>query len=174
MEEGSADINKHTKGKNNIMVLQRWQTVFLFIAFGCMLAFTACSLGQWQLPDYALDFHTWGISTEGELTGNAQPFSQGTIYLAVISGLSALLSLIDIFLYRNLSLQKRVCAVSLLMVIFTVCDAAIIGYNAIENASVSWSSIAFAPFISIVALILAWRGINSDHKKIRNADRLWS
>lgn len=157
-----------------IMVIQRWQTVFLFIAFGCMLAFTICSLGQWQLTDYTLNFHTWGISSEGELTGSAKPFFQGTAYLTCISALAALLSLIDIFLYRNLPQQKRVCAVALLMTIATACQAAYLGYTAIEGAAVSWSSLAFAPFIAAAAQILAWRGINSDHKKIRNADRLWS
>ena len=156
------------------MVIQRWQTVFLIIAFGCMLAFTICSLGQWQLADYSLNFNSWGISSEGELTGNAQPFFQGTIYLACISALSSLLSLIDVFLYRNLPLQKRVCAVALLLVAVTGVCAAVIGYTAIDGAHVSWSSLALAPIISVVALILAWRGIKSDHKKIRNADRLWS
>lgn len=156
------------------MIIQRWQTLFLIIAFGCMLAFTCCSLGQWQLEAYTLDFRSWGISSEGELTDGVKPFCQGTIYLACISGLAALLSLIDIFLYRNLPLQKRVCAVALLVTIATGATAALVGYTAIEGAVVSWSSLAFAPFIAIVALILAWRGINADHKKIRNADHLWS
>lgn len=156
------------------MVIQRWQTIFLIIAAGCMLAFTLCSLGQWQLPDYSLTFHTWGISSEGVATDGAKSFYQGTFYILCISALSALLSLIDIFLYRDLKLQKRVCAVALLVTIATTAQVAYIGYTAIENATISWSSLAFAPFISIVAQLLAWRGINSDHKKIRNADRLWS
>lgn len=158
----------------DIMVIQRWQTVFLIIAFGCMLAFTLCSLGQWQLQDYTLNFHTWAISTEGELTGQATPFYQGTIYLTIISSLSALLAFIDIFMYRNLPAQKRICAVTLLVTIAAAATAALIGFTAIEGASVSWSSLAFAPFVAVVALILAWRGISSDHRKIRNADRLWS
>lgn len=158
----------------NIMVIQRWQTVFLVIAFGCMLVFTLCSLGQWQLQDYTLNFHTWAISSEGELTDRATPFYQGTIYLTIISSLSALLALIDIFMYRNLPAQKRICAVTLLVTIAAAATAALIGFTAIEGASVSWSSLAFAPFVAVAALILAWRGISSDHRKIRNADRLWS
>ena len=74
----------------------------------------------------------------------------------------------------NLPLQKRVCLVTLLLTIFTAADAAMLGYTAFQGVAVSWSSLAFAPFITIVALILAWRGINADHKKIKNADRLWS
>lgn len=156
------------------MVIQRWQTVFLIIAFGSMLVFTLCSLGQWQLPAYTLDFHTWGISSEGEPTGGATPFGLSTIYLACISGLSALLPLIDVFLYRNLPCQKRVCAVALLITVATAAQAAVLGYTAIDGACVSWSSSAFAPFIAIVALILAWRGISSDHRKIRGANNFWS
>lgn len=156
------------------MVIQRWQTVFLVIAFGCMLAFTLCSLGQWQLQDFTYNFNTWSISPEGQAADGAHPETIWTIYLACIAGLSALLPLLDIFMYRNLPLQKRVCAVALLTTIATACTAALLGYTAFDGAAVSWSSLAFAPFISIVALILAWRGINSDHKKIRNADRLWS
>lgn len=156
------------------MVIQRWQTVFLIIAFGCMLAFTLCSLGQWQLPDFTYNFMSWGIFPEGEKTGIVKPQPIYTIYLSCISGLAALLALIDIFLYRNLPLQKRVCLVTLLLTIFTAADAAMLGYTAFQGVAVSWSSLAFAPFITIVALILAWRGINADHKKIKNADRLWS
>lgn len=156
------------------MVIQRWQTVFLVIAFGCMLAFTLCSLGQWQLPDFTYDFHTWCISPEGKSTDGAVPPTIWTIYLACVSGLSALLPLIDIFMYRNLPQQKRVCAVSLLLTVATAFTAALLGYTAFEGAVVSWSSLAFAPFIAMAALILAWRGIGADHMKLRNADRLWS
>lgn len=156
------------------MVIQRWQTVFLVIAFGCMLAFTLCSLGQWQLQDFTYNFHTWSISLEGQAADGAQHETIWTIYLASISGLSALLPLLNIFMYRNLLRQKRVCVVTLLITIATVCACALLGYTAFDGVCVSWSLPAFAPFISIVALIFAWRGINSDYKKISNANRLWA
>lgn len=154
------------------MVIQRWQTIFLLIASVMMGVFTFGSLGQFQLADYSLNFHTWGISSEGIPTDGSQPFCMGTIYLAIISGFSCLLPLISIFLYRNLKLQKQVCAISALFVIATGFTAATLGYSAIDNATVSWSSIAFAPFIAITACVIAYRGIASDKRKIENADRI--
>ena len=62
----------------------------------------------------------------------------------------------------------------LLLTVATAFTAALLGYTAFEDAVVSWSSLAFAPFIAMAALILAWRGIGADHRKLRNADRLWS
>ncbi len=155
------------------MVIQRWQSVFLLIAAVMMALFSFCSLGQFQLADYTLDFRSWGIFSEGIPTDGTTSFYQPTIYLCSISWLCTLICLIDIFLYRNLILQKRICAVATLLIIGTGFTAALLGYNCIEGASVRWSSIAFAPFIALAGTILAWRGIKADYKKIKSADRFW-
>lgn len=154
------------------MVIQRWQTIFLLIAATMMGIFTLSSLGQYQLTDYTLNFSTWGISSEGVPTDGSEPFRLPLAYLGVISALGCILPAIDIFLFKNLKLQKQVCAVSTLVIIAAGCTAAIVGYTAIEGASVSWSSAAFAPFIALVGCIAAYRGIAADKKKIESADRI--
>lgn len=154
------------------MVIQRWQTLFLLIASIMMACFTFTSLGQFQLADYTLNFTTWSISSEGVPTDGSTRFYQPVMYLCIISCLSLLLPLIDIFLYKNLRLQKQVCAVSVLVTIACGFTAALLGYTAIDGASVSWSSIAFAPFIALVAEIIAYRGISSDKRKIESSDRI--
>lgn len=154
------------------MVIQRWQTIFLLIAGVMMGLFTFSPLGQFQLADYSLVMHSWAIQSEGVLTDGASSFNLPVIYLAIVSGMAAILSLIDIFLYRNLKLQKQVCAVSILVIIASIFTAATLGYTAIDGASISWSSAAFAPFIALVGAIAAYRGISGDKKKIERADRI--
>lgn len=154
------------------MVIQRWQSVLLLIAAVLMGLFTFSSLGQFQLPDYTLDFTTMGISSEGIADDGAKNVSVPTLYLFVVSALSSLLLLIDIFLFKNLRLQKRVCAVAILTTLATIVQGAVLGYTAVESAVCSWSSIVIAPFIAVIAAWLAYRFISSDQAKLRSVDRL--
>lgn len=154
------------------MIIQRWQSVLLFISFVMMLIFSLCSLGQFQLQDYTLDFVSWGIYSEGVPTDGASAFSMPTVYLCVISLLSSILFLIDIFLYRNFRLQKRVLLISMLVAFFAIVQTTVVGYTAIENASPQWSSIVISPFIALTSGIMAFRLIKKDHARLKSYDRL--
>lgn len=154
------------------MVIQRWQSVLLLIAAVMMGIFSFGSLGQFQLQEYTLNFSSWGIYSEGVPTDGAQAVSVPTIYLTTISVLSALLFLIDIFLFKKLSLQKKVCYIALLTTCATIIQTAILGYTAIEGASVSWSSLICSPFIALIAGYFAVRLIISDHNKLKSIDRI--
>ena len=154
------------------MVIQRWQSVLLLIAAVMMGFFSANSLGQFQLTDYTLDFLPWGIFSEGSPTDGASTVYIPTPYVVIISALSAILFFIDIFLFRNLSLQKKVCAVSVLITIASMITVAIIGYSAIDNATVSWSSMTITPFVALASGFLAIRFISSDQTKLKSIDRI--
>lgn len=154
------------------MVIQRWQSVLLLIAAVMMGIFSCGSLGQFQLTDYTLQFFPWGIFSEGVPTDGARNISIPTIYLEIISVLSALLFFIDIFLYKKLSLQKKVCLVAILTTAATIATGAIIGYTAVDGAVCSWSSLVISPFVALIGGWLAVRFISSDQAKLRSADRL--
>lgn len=154
------------------MVIQRWQSVLLLISAVMMGIFSFSSIGQFQLHDYSLNFCTWGIYTEGQADDGNVNTHISTIYFLIISLLSLILYLIDIFLYKNLSLQKKVCSVAILTTIATISTGCVIGYTAVENGCPSWSSIVIAPFIAVFSGILAYRFISSDDRKLKSADRL--
>lgn len=155
------------------MVIQRWQTLLLLLTAGLMACFTFLSLGQVQTADYTFSFTTLGFCYEGEATGGAPTgYLIHTWYFFIISLMSIILPLIDIFLFKNLRLQKRVCLVSLIFIIATMATGASLGYGCIEGGSIGWSEIVLAPFIAIVTTVLAWYCMQRDHKLLQSADRL--
>lgn len=151
------------------MVLQRWQNLMLLIASVMMWLFTFLSLGQYQGATQTVNFTTMGMVVEG--TGAS--FMQ-TIYLFIVSCLSALLPLIALFKFKNLKAQRTISRISLLLVLATMVCAWAIAQSADVAGSqgISWSSIVIAPFIAIVALIIAGRCIGGDIKKLSSYDRL--
>lgn len=155
------------------MVIQRWQSVLLLITAIVMACFTFCSLGQVQLEDYSLNFTTLGFSIEGESTeGGASGYVLYSWPMFIVSLLSAILPLINIFLYKNLSLQKMICLIEVLFILAVVGIGCIYGYNSFAPHYVSWSSLIVAPLLAFLADVYAYNRIESDRRKLRDADRL--
>ncbi|MDE6554209.1 MAG: DUF4293 domain-containing protein [Muribaculaceae bacterium] len=156
------------------MVIQRWQSVMLLIAGVMMGIFSFCSLGQIQAEAYTFNVTALGISREGIATAADEATGISTIVLFILSLLSALLPLIDIFCFGNMRLQKKVALVSGLFAAVAGVIAAFTasGFASDFNSTVSWSVFISAPAIALIADILAFRLITSDQKKLRAADRL--
>lgn len=155
------------------MVIQRWQSVLLLCAAVLMGCFTFASLGQLQCPDFTLNFTTMGFIYEEEPTsGGFSGTYMSTWYLFAVSLTAVLLPLINIVLYKNLRLQKRVCLVEIILIVAAAVQAAVLGYTAVEGVKVDWSVIAWCPLIALFADILAYNRIESDRRKLAAADRI--
>lgn len=155
------------------MVIQRWQSVLLLIAGLLMGAFTFLSLGQIQLPEYTLNFTTLGFYIEGEAAkGAATGFVARTWIFFIISLLSAIIPLVDIFLYRNLRLQKNLCLMEILFLLAVVAVGCAYGYNTIPGGEIGWSSLIIAPLLAFISVVAAYYRISSDQKLLRAADRI--
>lgn len=155
------------------MVIQRWQSILLLAACVMMACFTFCQLGQVQTTDYSFSFTSLGFKYLGEPTGGAPTgMYMNSWYFFTLSITTSLLYLIDIFLYGNLSLQKKVCVVAIMMTIASASVAACLGYTAIDNCSISWTALCLSPFIAVSGGILAWNRITSDQNKLKAVDRI--
>jgi len=137
---------------------------------GC---FTFMSLGQVQLANYTLNFTTRGfiyeeIATDGAPSG----YMMRTVLFFIISVASFVLPLINIFLFKRLGLQKRLCLIEVLLLIAVISVGAMYGYTGIDGGTVSWSSLVCAPFLALIADIMAFNRICADDRKLRAADRL--
>lgn len=155
------------------MVIQRWQSVLLLAAVVMMCCFTFFSLGQVTTTDFTFNFTTAGFTYEGE----SQDYAPSEVFLSTwyffaLTLTTALLLLIDIFLYRNLPLQKKICWVCILMIIGSIAVGATLGYTAIEGGSISWSAQICSPLIALIATLMALGRIQSDHNKLRAVDRI--
>lgn len=155
------------------MVIQRWQSVLLLICGVVMILFSCLSLGQMSLPTMELNFSALGFEIEGEATGGAHTgWLLQTLPLLLMAIMTAVVPLINIFLFKNFKLQKTLCVIEILFLLVVIAISVIYGYYAIDGGEVSWSSIAFAPFVALVADFMAYRLIISDYNKIKSVDRI--
>lgn len=155
------------------MVIQRWQSVLLLITVALMACFSFLSLGQVQTLDFTYNFTCIGFSIEGQPTdGSPHGFQVYTWFLFIVAVMSAILPFIDIFLYRNLPLQKRICLIEILFIVSAICIAGWEGYRGMPGYEVQWSSLALAPFLALILTVMSWSLINRDHRLIKSVDRI--
>ncbi len=155
------------------MVIQRWQSLLLLVAAVMMILFTFCSLGQVSTTDFTYNFTSMGFSYVGEATDGAPTgVYETTWYFFVLSLTSALLLLIDIFLYGNLPLQKKVACIGIMFIVACSVIGWTVGSRAIAGGTMQWSPIRICPLIALISTLFALNRIQSDHNKLRSADRI--
>ncbi len=145
-------------------MIQRIQSVFLLLA-------GLAGLGLLRLP-FASTAQTIPASSlfqDSLYTIQDHPALMG-LFLA-----GAALALIAIFLFKNRKLQGNLARISfiailigfILAIVFFMNDVAYQGAAEFED-----DYGIFLPFVSLIFLILAMRGINKDEKMVRSMDRL--
>lgn len=137
-----------------------------------MACFSFLSIGQVQLPDASLDFTTMGFAVEGESTGGPVGEMETTWSFFILSLMSAVVPFVAIFLFKNLKLQMTLCLVEVLFLVAVIADACYIGYCSFPGYAPGWSTLALAPFLSIILCLMAWRRIRKDRNLLRSADRI--
>lgn len=146
------------------MVLQRWQSVYLLIA--------AIALGLATfLPVFdivTLDKSLLPI----ELSSLESAAIPGGYAYFILLALSALLSLITIFKYKNLKLQKSLCSVNMLLIIAAYITIAVCANFTDGIQIVRWQMASLLPAFALVCTFLAKSRIIHDDKLIHAADRL--
>lgn len=155
------------------MVIQRWQSVLLLVAGVIMGVFAFSSLGQVQLPNMSLNFTVLGFEVEGIATNGAPAgYLFNTWPLLILTALSTILPLVNIFLYRNMRLQKKICLLEILFLLAVIAVAICYGYYSIQGGECSWSSVAMCPFLSLIATYMAVGRIKKDEKLLRSTERI--
>lgn len=156
------------------MVIQRWQSVLLLVTVALMACFSFLSLGQIQTADYTYNFSCLGFYIEGEPAAPGVPhgFQVYTWFLFIVAVMGAVIPFVNIFLYRNLPLQKRMCLIEILFILSAICIAGWEGYRGIPGYECSWSTLAIAPFLALILSVMTWGLINKDHKLIKSVDRI--
>lgn len=102
--------------------------------------------------------------------------------LVAVAALTAIVTLVCIFLFKNRVRQMRVVAVAFLLAVvyvFLLFFWAVDAYGKTvmramqgTDLQVSWMVGAYAPIVALVFFVLAHRGIKKDEAKVRAADRL--
>jgi len=159
--------------KSSIMI-QRIQTVYLFIAAVAMGATYFLPLASVYGQNDILHFYTYKIMSDVPDSVSAFPdyFLWPLLTLAI---LIFILSVVAIFLYKNRRRQLNMVRFAIIAVILMI--ALFFFYyekelGAAAAGVVGYETGAYMPVVSFVFLILAYRGIVHDEKLIRSADRL--
>lgn len=133
------------------MVIQRWQSVFLFL--GAILAAFIC-------------FVPWA-SIEGETVNLASNTIALTINLLV-----AVLFIRAIFLYRNMRRQKTITLIGNVLLTINNIAAVCITYIGEPAGQLNWMG-GFLLFIgALLCGCFAYNRISVDEKLLKSADRL--
>lgn len=137
------------------MVIQRWQTVFLILAVICMALASFLSLGNGTLP--CLD--------QGSLC--ALDFMP----LFIVNMLVIALLFTDIFLFRNLGLQKKVALISILLESISIIITGILMIPSMDYIhEMSWT--ATLPSVALILTILARSRMAADERLLKSYDRI--
>ena len=159
-------------------MIQRIQSLYLFLATVLVVVCMASCIGYFFADD-------------GEKVGKLFnlgcwcPFDNGGYFLSsrggswalfVILLIEATLSLLNIFLFKYRALQMRICSFCMILLIGWY---AVYGFFAWYFLDAFQSEVSFKvtvwaslPFVSLILLYLAFRGILKDEKLVRSLDRL--
>lgn len=154
------------------MVIQRWQSVLLFIAAAVMACFTFIPFGTVTTEDYTLNLTGLGFYQEGIPTDGDSPIVIHTWYFFMMLITTIVILLIDIFLYKNLRLQQRVCLVGILFIVASGSVGGLLGFCAIEGGWIWWKTTIICPFIALFSAIFAYYRMSQDYALLRASDRI--
>lgn len=141
------------------MVIQRIQSIYLLLA--------ALLLG-------ALSFFV-PVGVVQDMTADATQlvYLKDCLSVFPLTVATAVLILVDIFLYRNLHLQIRVAGVCVAMIMAIACvGTLLLGWRMPENVNVTWIGPALVLAAALIMMIFARRSMKSDLRLLKSYDRI--
>ncbi len=143
-------------------MIQRIQSIWLLLAAIAILCLLFVPVLTHKSSESIFILNGYGI--------NNKPTN---VLLLVSTVLAGLISLLNIFNFRNRKLQIRVASLNILLILglsFWLSQLAKQLPGGIESSDIGVG--LFLPLIAIIFTLLAIRGIKNDDKLIRSADRL--
>lgn len=144
------------------MVLQRWQSVFLFLAAIAMAVFTF-------MPVMGL------VTDQGNLTLSALGCGDSGVsnyLLLTLDCLIVVMLLITIFKYRDLKLQQRLCKIDILLIVALIIAIAVLWFMQRAHAVVAVSLWVILPFVALFFTLWANGRIKADRKLLSDSERI--
>jgi hypothetical protein len=137
-------------------MIQRQQSLWLLLS-------TICAFLSYKLPFFS-------GTKEGikNLTEKAILDGGSNFFLLILTGLSLVLSLITIFMYKDRKLQLKLCVAGIILSALLL----IIYFNEIRKLSGSISLSAVFVFAMLAGYIMATRSIWKDEKLVKSLDKL--
>ncbi len=148
-------------------MIQRKQTIFLLLALAALIACLCLPIGAFEPKTMGApqEWFNLGQQTENGLQLSVIPFAN----LAVV----IVLTLIDIFLFKNRKLQIRICTLAIVLSVLWYLYVGGYIYGATQaGAHFLFRFGACLPLIAIILLFMARAGIKADERLVRSMDRI--
>ena len=150
-------------------MIQRIQSIFLLLAAACM-SFLYLPQFEFAGEDVALA-KGQGLFSDGYFNSYDH-----TILISLIAGAIAL-AFINIFLFKNRSLQIALSRITILLIFSVIVVGGVLFYLNFENREAEMQHVQvrlglFIPFVSIALLYFANKYIIKDNKLVKSMDRL--
>lgn len=153
-------------------MIQRIQTIFLFIVLLALVAFNF--FPYWQsMPQDGQASHL--LFSYAHVVVNGEETSMAIGLFAVVAGLTslaALLAIIEIGLYKNRVLQMKIGALNSVLMTVALGFMTYFVLQLQKELSGSFGLGIFILAVAMVANVLARRFINKDEKLVRSVDRI--
>lgn len=123
------------------------------------------------VADSNVELNVWGIYTD-------EKQDVPLVFLSILACLTAVVSFVNIFLYRRRGLQLRLCFVTGIMLIGILAFIGLYIYqlNGVaatqEFTAIRYSVADLFPLLAMLFVWLAYRGIVSDIALVRSLDRI--
>ncbi len=152
-------------------MIQRIQTIFLLLAAIVIFLIFKFPLAEVLTEGVIYTFKYRGIydisSDKAELIIQAIP-------LAVLYGVVLLISIIDIFLYKNRILQMRLAVLNIILLLGSYALAYYYIFAAFSDMEkvINPGIASIFPLIAAILTYMAFRGIRKDEKLVKSLDRI--
>lgn len=153
-------------------MIQRIQTLYLLVAT-ILMSFTLFM----PIASFGVAGATYELSAFSLTCGEA---SESTIWMGILLSLATALPLVTIFLFKNRTLQIRLCAVEIVLLIGSLVMIGLYywltsrlfegGELVVDHRQFGWG--APMPIVSLVVTYLASRAIFKDEVLVRSLDRI--
>ena len=149
-------------------MIQRIQTIFLFLVVVLLVTFNFLPYWQSNVGDITLLTYAYQF-TEGE--NLVLEFGLYTA-VAALSGIGALIALIEIFMFKNRVLQMMMSVINSFVLMITIGLMAYFIYELQKSHLGKFEPGAFTLAMAMFMNILARRFIQKDENLVRSVDRI--
>lgn len=153
-------------------MIQRIQSLYLFLALILVGMIFFFPLAHIVLPDNGIIYFTFKGLDINEM--NVSMDATTSYPLIILLSIILLVLLITLFFYKNRLKQMRLCVFNIVLMLGLVFLMWFYSYyfSKTLNATIYYKYPFIFPFIAIVLVFLAAKGIKNDEELVRSADRL--
>lgn len=151
-------------------MIQRKQTIFLFLAVVASVVCMSLPIGVFEPEGMGISwqvFNLWAVNNAEKAT----VFTPAPLFALLL--LETTVAFLNIFAYKKRVMQARMCTLCMWLIVAWYAYYAVLAFVLMpENTTFKADFAACLPFVAVILLIMARRGIRADERLVRAADRI--